>query len=864
MIRKISLQIIITASAFSLTCWVSQGQAQEDVLEQWALGLVDASSEVGSAIGAGIEVIGEANGICDAMTLGASRGWRQAEENGGTEWIELRYATPVFPFSVEVYESLNPGTVVNISVRNPEGNWQEVWAGDDTVTVCPAVMRVRFPTLDFPVDIIRVELNTSLVDGWNEIDAVKLIGFRASDVEPFFTKVGKEFIDVPASLNPWLFADYDHDAWPDVIGANWANLGTAVVLHNEGNGEYRNRSSILSARAVPSFGHTLADYDNDGDLDLYVAKGSTSRSESWADVLYRNDQGQFVDVTQEAGFVRAAPSLDPIWFDYNLDGFLDLYVASLSFSTEINFPNILYRNNGDGTFTDATLGSGLDVEWYTPDAFFYGDGAGSGTVSADFNDDGWPDLYVPVIGSPNRLFLNNGRGQFTDATTGDVGDGGDAVGAAIGDIDNDGDLDIFQSAGGGGDIQILPFRSLLLLNLGQGQFLDVTEGVGLSALSSFNVEQARLVDFDNDGDLDLFTGSPFFMFINDGTGNFTETTFQAGIGGAYSFADYDNDGFLDVWFENDFYRNRKNNNHYLRLRLVGTASNRDGIGARVIAVSDSLRQMKELLGPNGLIQEERLVHFGLGQHTQVDQLEIRWPSGQIDFIDHIPADQEIRIIEGRSEWYPAPRTVWTQEPPAELTFGREVEFSAQLRPTLFEPTATITSVTADLSSLGGPADVSLENLGDGTYGFSETFTVGGETELRDVEVLVLQETSLGEHWINLSRNIDVKGDPNTAVLEEYSDALPSTFALHQNHPNPFNSGTVIRFALPQTEQVELSVFNLAGQKVATLVEGNRLAGEYAINWDGRDDIGHALATGIYFYRLQTGAQQQTQKLLLLR
>ncbi len=111
---------------------------------------------------------------------------------------------------------------------------------------------------------------------------------------------------------------------------------------------------------------------------------------------------------------------------------------------------------------------------------------------------------------------------------------------------------------------------------------------------------------------------------------------------------------------------------------------------------------------------------------------------------------------------------------------------------------------------------------------------------------------------------DTNDQNNTAVAEDYSDALPNTFTLHQNHPNPFNSGTVIRFALPQNGEEELAVFNLAGQKVTTLVQGTRLAGEYAINWGGHDEVGQELATGIYLYRLQTGAQQQTKKLLLLR
>ncbi len=133
-----------------------------------------------------------------------------------------------------------------------------------------------------------------------------------------------------------------------------------------------------------------------------------------------------------------------------------------------------------------------------------------------------------------------------------------------------------------------------------------------------------------------------------------------------------------------------------------------------------------------------------------------------------------------------------------------------------------------------------------------------------MEVLILQETSLGEYWTQLTRHVAVEGNPFTAVLEDFSAGLPDAFALSQNFPNPFNSGTVIRFALPSDEQVELAVYNLAGQQVAMLVEGRRQAGTYAINWDGRDQSRRALATGLYFYRLKAGDRVETRKLMLLR
>ena len=187
-----------------------------------------------------------------------------------------------------------------------------------------------------------------------------------------------------------------------------------------------------------------------------------------------------------------------------------------------------------------------------------------------------------------------------------------------------------------------------------------------------------------------------------------------------------------------------------------------------------------------------------------------------------------------------------------------------VRPEPFEPSATITSIVADLSGLGGPEAVPLEDLGDGTYRLAADLTVGGDAQIRDVEVFIEQETSLGPYWINLIRHIDVEGDPNTAVLEDFSATLPEGFALDQNYPNPFNSGTVIRFALPTSEDVELTLYNLAGQQVAKLVKGLRQAGSYAITWDGRDNAGRALATGTYLYRLQAGDRIETRKLTLLR
>jgi len=596
----------------------------------------------------------------------------------------------------------------------------------------------------------------------------------------------------------------------------------------------------------------------------------------------------------------------------------------------------------------------------------------------------------------------------------------------VGDIDNDGDIDVFQAAGGYGKD---PFRSLLLLNLEEGQFLDVTEAVGLSALGVQQTWGAGLADIDNDGDLDLLTATPHFFFLNDGDGIFVDATERSGLSRVdlhLTFIDYDLDGFVDAISNRDraneskgggLYRNLANDNHWLRVELVGVESNRNGIGTRVVATSGDLRQMREILGGNGRNLEEPLAHFGLGERDQVDELEIRWPSGQVDVLTDIPADQKIRIIEGRGEYHAVHPTVWESAPPDSLVAGSAVDLNLAIHPALFEPNAEIISVTADLSELGGPEAVPLADAGDGTYRLEPvSFAVEPPRGLKPISIMIDQSTSLGPHWTRLSRTLtvlpgedlmlfgdgllegwelipklkaeldveakaqvhqgskalgvrpdgnwrmtcrpveplnltgydafrfafhpgDVGGtalelvlgssrmnllseDPadirvdledrswqvieipltsaelsgalsglifsgrlegtfyldglrlvaaepppsSTAVLEQHSPTLPQSFTLSQNYPNPFNSATVIRYALPTTADVDLAIFNLAGQRVGTLVEGAREAGTYTVFWDGRDDDGRALASGIYLYRLQTGNGQQveTRKLVLVR
>ncbi len=807
--------------------------------------------------------------------------------------------------------------------------------------------------------------------------------------------------------------DFNNDGRPDLFFSS-NNANRSLLLENAGYGRFIYAMSRIVADlslGAKGGGPIWGDYDNDGDLDLFVPIGQYREAQKNKNVLLRNDRGVFANVADEAGLIDVQSTDNAIWLDYDRDSFLDLYIGNLG---SAEFRNLLYRNRGDGTFEDVTARAGLNIQFHPTNG-----GSNGGMIAADFNNDGWPDLYVAVFRSENRLFINDQQGGFIESNNSDIRDEGEAFGAATGDIDNDGDLDLLFAAGGGTGSK---FRSGILLNLGNGEFLDVTEGIGLEALTSSNLfSGVNLADIDNDGDLDIAAGwSPSLFFLNQGDGTFIDHSLGSGLKSrslfTILFGDFDLDGFLDILGGGGgdnipvLYHNLGNANHWLRVELAGDQSNRNGIGARILATSGTLRQTREILGGLGYYQDEMVAHFGLGQRTFVDELEIRWPSGQVDVLTDIPVDQHIRVIEGRGIYQPVHLSHLTTTASDTLIVGRETTLRIQATPAKFDPTTTITRVEADLSAFGGPSAFALSatdaDIFVGEFVFTPTKSGFG-----NISATIDQQTSLGPRWVQLSQKVGVlpamnlpvfaeqvapgwttiraenvevapfegrtaaslpdlinliyrselpvptlgyrslhfafhpgdaieaitnrlsiainnnsitilpkvnkdigvsldkriwqeveipltrwnisqeetideirfigrmKGSTRladirlvthdaprpTAIAEEQSNTQLPSFTLQQNHPNPFNSSTTIRFALPQTEEVELSIFNLAGQKVATLVQEPRQMGEYSIRWDGRDDAGQRLASGIYLYRLRTsGHLVETRKLILLQ
>ncbi|MBT7454015.1 MAG: hypothetical protein HN796_09005, partial [Gemmatimonadetes bacterium] len=776
-------------------------------------------------------------------------------------------------------------------------------------------------------------------------------------------------------------SDFTNDGWLDLV-LSLRSERPALLESDEGKQFVEVRRVIDDPDHPPLYGHRAgggsitADFDNDGDLDLYIPVGSFT-GPGITNRLLRNDAGTFTDVTFEIGLVDVQSTDNAIWLDFDRDGHLDLYTGNLDCDdVDRGKGNILYRNTGDGHFVDWTEQAGVHFNAETG----CGRGTNGGMAAGDFNDDGWPDLYVGAFNSENRLFFGDGGGGFVDATTHAIADPGQAFGLAVGDIDNDGDLDLLQASGGSGHGRQ---RSFLLLNTGGGSFIDITSSAGLERLTSGDVLTAGFADIDNDADLDLVTISPSGLFLNDGSGIFVDHSEGSGLLGdnVSSFLDYDEDGFQDLVIGFDgsgslLLHNHGNAHHWLRIELVGTQSNRSAIGARVYATTGSLRQMRELLGGRGFEQDELVVHFGLGTADVIDALEIRWPSGQIDSLFDISADQKIRIIEGQGVAVPATRPEWLLRPLAQPV--GEGRFPIEVRPALYEPDARIVAVTANLRDLGGDV-IELTDQGDGTFRAEVPYTAR-ERRRYHLQVDIHQTTSIGPIWMGLVDNVDVvpfealsvyrdglangftaggnvtltdvsgtdvhsgtrsataqvagrwslslespdfnafgykslqlairlanvtgslprlslklvggirsvdlfdyvdvtksdwqvvdvpmevfggfqpgitgisfsgafAGDvfldditftsplshvAPTAVAEVRALGLPQSFALSQNYPNPFNPETTIRFDLPTSGDAELSLFNLSGQRVATLISGLREAGSYTLHWDGRD------------------------------
>ncbi len=494
--------------------------------------------------------------------------------------------------------------------------------------------------------------------------------------------------------------DYNNDGLLDIFFTNGAAIPSLEksdpsyynrLFRNNGDGTFTDVTEKAGLQGIGySMGVAAGDYDNDGFVDLYIT--GVNRNQ----LFHNNGDGTFTDVTEKAGVGGFVPKLGKAWsvaagwFDYNNDGLLDLFVVNYlnysiktatpcvqqglpAYCSPVDFlgtPNILYRNNGDGTFTDVSEQSGISK--YV--------GKGMGLAFADYDNDGFTDIFVSNDTFENYLLHNNGDGTFTNVALlagvayNTFGKAIAGMGADFRDIDNDGKPDIFETAMFGEGFP-------LYKNLGDGQFQDVTATAGLSALTSRSTAWGvGVFDFDNDGDKDLFTANgdildnamelahrsyplPNRVFRNKGNLRFDDVSSRAGMSfqvpaahrGA-AFGDLKNDGNIDVvvsvlngppeiWMNRSGEQNGPRN-HWIILKLVGVKSNRDGLGTKVkvtTALGTQYNQATTASSYNS--SSDKRVHFGLGSASVIVSIELTWPSGTKQVLKNVKTDQILTVTE---------------------------------------------------------------------------------------------------------------------------------------------------------------------------------------------------------------------------
>jgi hypothetical protein len=440
------------------------------------------------------------------------------------------------------------------------------------------------------------------------------------------------------------FHDFDGDGWDDITLAT--EIGRPIYFYRNIQGEFIKIEALVN-NLCESKQILWVDYDNDGDKDLYVT--------CFLDVnrLYRNDEMILTDVTEEVGFpLTELKTYGATWGDYDRDGWLDLYVTNKRTETEVNTNN-LFRNLGNGTFEEVTLISQSGDPGKKPFS----------TSFIDINQDLYPDLYISQDKKAvNTLLKNMGDGSFTDIS---AFSGADLVmegmSVAIGDYDNNHQLDMY--------ITNIPEGNKLLRNNGDETFTEVAEQAGVDYLGY--AWGANFLDFDQDGDLDLYVSGmqegsdqvPSILYTNDGNGSFfiDELGFDADtvISFANAIGDIDNDGYPDIVVNNYseyssmLWKNSGGDHHWLKIRLEGISSNRDGLGSYIHVYYNQ----KEILhytasGIGFLGQNSAYNMIGLGYAQEVDSIKVRWPSGQEDLIRQIQFNQSLIIREGSTRLPP--------------------------------------------------------------------------------------------------------------------------------------------------------------------------------------------------------------------
>jgi len=511
------------------------------------------------------------------------------------------------------------------------------------------------------------------------------------------------------------FIDYDNDGWTDLFFVNGTTFEESpkgkkpisYLFRNNRDGTFTDVTG-KSGLTCSGWGQgcCVGDYDNDGFDDLFVTYWGRN-------VLYHNNgDGTFTDVSEKAGVAGTGRRWGAgcCFLDYDRDGHLDLFAANYvqfdppsiprpggaPYCVYHNIPvvcgpqgfaggtNILYHNRGDGTFEDVSERSGVTIPRGLPSAVFVNQNwrpvgsYGMGVAAADFDNDGWPDIYVACDTAPSLLYRNNHNGTFTEigvpagCAFNENGVAMAGMAAGVGDYDADGWLDIVRT-------NFSDQVTTLYRNQGDGTFYDASLRAGLGINTKYLGFGAGFLDFDNDAWKDIFLANghvypeiegrklhvtyrqPKILYRNRRDGRFDDLSLRAGAGmttpqvsRGSAFADFDNDGDVDVAVSNldgppSLLRNEGGNkNHWLLVKCQGTRSNRSAIGARVKVITGRHSQMDEVMSGSGYYSQNELrLHFGLGEALKADLVEVTWPSGLKESFPDVEANQLISLTEGK-------------------------------------------------------------------------------------------------------------------------------------------------------------------------------------------------------------------------
>jgi len=660
-----------------------------------------------------------------------------------------------------------------------------------------------------------------------------------------FSLFGQQFIKIESSpitsdggdsrsVN-WI--DYDNDGDLDLFITNGPRNGQNNFLYdNQGDGTFIKIDSLAITRdKAPSDGSTWGDFNNDGYADLFVANWYNKNN-----LLYLNMGNNAFELQQDTVTNHRGYSETGALIDINNDGFLDLIVAN-SFGTRRNF---VYLNSTKESFSNWSLspitsdiGSSRHLDW------------------CDYDSDGFVDLFIPNENNEkNFLYHNNGDNTFSRETTGLVANEiASSFGSSWGDYDNDGDLDLFVTNWSN-------LQNYLYKNNGEGNFVRVlptaiTSDFGYSIGSAWG-------DVDNDGDLDLFATNGFspnkttnFLYINNGNGSFTKgveiITTEKGWSYGASFGDYNRDGYLDLAVakcfsakeNNSLFVNTGGSNNWITLKLEGTVSNRSAImavvRAKAIIGGKSVLQTRQVSGQDGYCGQNLEIHFGLGNATIIDSLTIFWPSGQSQTQTDVQVNQHLSITETtpagflRSHFKAEKRSVSTNE---QVNF-RNLSITDENTPIL--------SWEWDFNN-DGIVD-SEEASPSWRYQTMGVFTVN-----------LLVSNGTKEERKTFEDYISVTGSPTS--IETDNNQLPSNHKLYNNYPNPFNPTTSIEYEIGKAGFVEISVYNPLGMKIGSLINETMTSGHYKASFNATN-----LPSGIYFYRLSVGDKIfHSKKMLLMK